>query len=172
MRHVIVMEHQEDWKEKFNMEAEKIKQIFGDCMIDIHHIGSTSVEGLKAKPIIDIMPVVKNINEIDAFNKQMKALGYECCGEFGIPGRRYFRKGGDQRTHHVHMFQVDNHLDINRHLAVRDFLRENEQMRERYGELQASLATQYPTDVEAYMDGKDEFVKKLEREALLHVYRS
>ena len=74
MRHVIVMEHQEDWKEKFNMEAEKIKQIFGDCMIDIHHIGSTSVEGLKAKPIIDIMPVVKNINEIDAFKPSTDVL--------------------------------------------------------------------------------------------------
>lgn len=171
MRNVIVTEYQKDWKEKFRVEAEKIKQIYGDRIIDIHHIGSTSVKDLKAKPIIDIMPIVRNIEEIDTFNEQMVTLGYECCGELGIPGRRYFRKGGDRRTHHVHMFQVDNYLDVNRHLAVRDYLRENEQMRESYGELKASLAKQHPTNMDAYINGKDEFVKKLEREALSYVYR-
>ncbi|WP_279306830.1 GrpB family protein [Paenibacillus pseudetheri] len=57
--------------------------MFADALIDIHHIGSTSVPGLKAKPIIDTMPVVRNIEVIDDFNAQMTELGYECMGKFG-----------------------------------------------------------------------------------------
>lgn len=134
--------------------------------MDIHHIGSTSVPGLKAKPIIDIMPVVKHIEKIDSFNDQMAGLGYECMGELGMKGRRYFRKGGDNRTHQVHVFQADNKEDIHRHLAVRDYLRAHSEAAKQYGSLKENLAKQFPKDIAAYMDGKDAFVKQLERMAL------
>ncbi|MDT8976280.1 GrpB family protein [Paenibacillus sp. chi10] len=163
---VIVTKYNEDWNRMFEDEAQKIKAIFGDELIDIHHIGSTSVPGLQAKPIIDMMPVVKDITRIDSFNEQMKELGYECMGEFGMEGRRYFRKGGDHRTHHVHAFQMDNIEDIQRHLAVRDFLRTHPEVASQYGSLKERLARQYPDDIEAYMDGKDSFVKNLEKEAI------
>ncbi|WP_239635461.1 GrpB family protein [Paenibacillus sp. H1-7] len=143
-----------------------MRSIFGQELVDIHHIGSTSVPGLKAKPIIDIMPVVKDIKQVDSFNEQMRSLGYECMGEFGMSGRRYFRKGGDNRTHQVHVFQADNEEDITRHLAVRDYLRTHSDDTQRYGELKESLARQFPRDIEAYMDGKDTFVKELETKAL------
>jgi len=122
--------------------------------------------GLKSKPIIDIMPVVKDIEKIDSFNERMEQLGYECMGELGMKGRRYFRKGGDNRTHQVHVFQRDNKEDIIRHLAVRDYLRTHPDEANRYGELKDNLAKQFPGDIEAYMDGKDAFVKELERKAL------
>lgn len=163
---VIVTKYNENWNRMFENEAQKIKVIFGAELIDIHHIGSTSVPGLQAKPIIDMMPVVKDITRIDSFNEQMKELGYECMGEFGMEGRRYFRKGGDHRTHHVHTFQFDNTEDIHRHLAVRDYLRIHSDIATRYGSLKESLARQYPDDIEAYMDGKDSFVKNLEKEAI------
>lgn len=163
---VVVTEYNEDWKQKFSEEAQKIKDIFGDELIDIHHIGSTSVPGLKAKPIIDIMPVVKDIEKVDSFNDQMEDIGYECMGELGMKGRRYFRKGGDNRTHQVHVFQRDNKEDIDRHLAVRDYLRTHPDYANRYGDLKESLATQFPKNIEAYMDGKDAFVKELEKYAL------
>ena len=77
---------------------------------------------MPAKPIIDIMPVVRDISLVDAHNKEFEALGYDCRGEFGIPGRRFFTKGGDNRTHHIHIFELSNQTDIQRHLAVRDYL--------------------------------------------------
>lgn len=163
---VVVTEYNEDWKQRFSEEAQKIKAIFGDELIDIHHIGSTSVPGLKAKPIIDIMPVVKDIEKVDSFNDRMEDIGYECMGELGMNGRRYFRKGGDNRTHQVHVFQWDNKEDIDRHLAVRDYLRMHPDYVNRYGDLKESLATQFPKNIEAYMDGKDAFVKELEKYAL------
>jgi len=110
--------------------------------------------GLKSKP------------KIDSFNERMELLGYECMGELGMKGRRYFRKGGDNRTHQVHVFQRDNKEDIIRHLAVRDYLRTHPDEANRYGELKDNLAKQFPGDIEAYMDGKDAFVKELERKAL------
>ncbi|MCZ8517026.1 GrpB family protein [Paenibacillus filicis] len=131
---VVVTEYSDNWRQKFSEESQKIKDILGNELIDIHHIGSTSVPGLKAKPIIDIMPVVKDIKKIDSFNKQMTGLGYECMGELGMKGRRYFRKGGDNRTHHVHVFQGDNKEDISRHLAVRDYLRIHPDEANRYGD--------------------------------------
>jgi GrpB-like predicted nucleotidyltransferase (UPF0157 family)/glyoxylase-like metal-dependent hydrolase (beta-lactamase superfamily II) len=163
---VVVTEYNDKWNEMFIEESQQIKKIFADEVIDIHHIGSTSVPGLKAKPIIDIMPVVKDIEKMDSFNEQMISLGYECMGELGMKGRRYFRKGGDHRTHQVHVFQADNKEDINRHLAVRDYLRTHSEDVKQYGDLKENLAKHFPKDIAAYMDGKDEFVKELERKAL------
>ncbi|MNI33849.1 dephospho-CoA kinase/protein folding accessory domain-containing protein [compost metagenome] len=167
---VVVTEYNDNWKQKFNDESQLIKDIFGNELIDIHHIGSTSVPGLKSKPIIDIMPVVNEIENIDSFNEQMTGLGYECMGELGMKGRRYFRKGGENRTHQVHVFQVDNEEDINRHLAVRDYLRTHSEEALNYGNLKEQLALLFSKDIEGYMDGKDAFVKELERKAL-HWYK-
>lgn len=163
---VTVSEYNEKWDQMFNEEAERIKGIFADALVEIHHIGSTSVPGLRAKPIIDIMPVVRNIEAVDHFNEQMAVLGYECMGEFGISGRRYFRKGRNSRTHHVHVFQMDNKQDIDRHLAVRDYLRSHPEVAEQYGKLKYELAKQYPKNKEAYIDGKEDFVVELEGTAL------
>src|SRR5690625_1792156 len=106
MRKVEVTSFNANWAQMFKEEADQFRNIFGSDMLAIHHIGSTSVPGLKAKPIIDIMPVVNDIDTVDHFNKEMEKIGYEPKGEFGIAGRRYFRKGKVERTHHVHFFEV------------------------------------------------------------------
>ena len=131
-RKIEVVDYNPEWEKQFKEEAKKIKAILGKNCVEIHHIGSTSVKGLKAKPVIDIMPVVKDISLVDGQNAQFEALGYECMGEFGIPGRRFYRKGGDNRTHHIHIFQKDNTAQIQRHLAVRDYLRSNKEKAEEY----------------------------------------
>ena len=79
---VEVVKYRSEWSREFEAEAERIKEILGDEAIEIYHIGSTSVEGLSAKPIIDIMPVVKDISRIDKLNPVFEAVGYECMGEF------------------------------------------------------------------------------------------
>ena len=83
--HVRVVPYRPEWPLLFAQEAEKIGKAFGAELLAVHHIGSTSVEGLAAKPIIDILAVVRDVNAIDAFAPAMEALGYEAMGEFGIP---------------------------------------------------------------------------------------
>ncbi|MCA1029704.1 GrpB family protein [Bacillus timonensis] len=165
MRKVVVSNYDPHWVHLFEEEAKRICDIFKDELVDIHHIGSTSVPGLKAKPIIDMMPVVKDVEKIDSYNNEMIQLGYEPLGENGLPGRRYYRKGEDDRTHHVHLFQWNNHSEIDRHLAVRDYLRKHPEAAKQYGELKAKLAALFPHDIKGYMDGKDLFVKNLEQHA-------
>ena len=93
-QHIQVVDYDPAWPEKFKKEAERIRWILGDCCCEIYHIGSTSVPGLAAKPIIDIMPVVTDLGKADVLASQFEASGYEYLGEFGIPGRRYLRDSG------------------------------------------------------------------------------
>lgn len=172
LQHVIVVPYSQKWKAMYEKEAEMIAEILGDNCIAVYHIGSTSVPGLAAKPIIDIMPVVKDICKVDECEPAFEKIGYEYLGEFGIPGRRYLRKGGDERTHQIHIFEKSNDKDIDRHLAVRDYLRTHEEAAREYGELKKALAEKFPYDIESYCDGKDEFVKGLERKALAWKKRS
>lgn len=165
LRRVEVSPYNEQWASMFDEEADKITRIFGEQLVAIHHIGSTAVPGLEAKPIIDIMPVVKNITLVDEHNPSMQDIGYEPKGENGIPGRRYFQKGGDNRTHHVHIYQVGSpHID--RHLAFRDYLRTHPEEAKTYGHLKQQLAHQFPYDIESYIEGKEHLVLEIELKAI------
>ncbi len=168
-QHVIVVDYDPQWEVKFQKEAVCIRQILGENCKEIHHIGSTSVPGLAAKPVIDIMPVVHSLERVDAAAEEFEKIGYEYLGEFGIPGRRYLRKGGDERTHQIHIFQETDQKNIHRHLAVRDYLRDHEESRRAYAKLKRELALKYPYDIEGYCDGKEEFVRELEEIALKEI---
>ena len=165
-QHVIVTEYNPLWPQLYRQEAEQIRAILRDNCVAIHHIGSTAVVGLCAKPVIDIMPVVVSLARVDAQKKAFEAIGYEVLGEFGIAGRRYLRKGGDERTHQLHIFEQGADEQIKRHLALRDYLRAHPQDAAVYGRLKRQLAQQFPWDIESYCDGKDDLVRKLEQAAL------
>ena len=162
MRKVEVVAYHPEWKHRFEEEAGKLSRLFEGEIVAIHHIGSTSVEGLAAKPIIDMMPVVRDIERVDAYTERMEALGYRGLGEYGIPKRRYFRKGEEERTVHVHVFEEGN-PDVLRHLAFRDYLRTFPEVRDAYGELKLQLAVQHPEDMEGYIQGKHEWIIETER---------
>lgn len=160
MRKIVVVPYNPDWPEQYRAEAVKIAAVFGPELVTIHHIGSTSVPGLSAKPIIDMMPVVCDITAVDLFNPAMIRLGYQPKGENGIPGRRYFVKGSDaSRTHHVHIFALDN-PEVKRHLDFRDYLIAHPAEAQRYAALKAELAWQFPHDIHSYMAGKNGFIKE------------
>lgn len=165
MRKLEVCRYDEEWPKQFHQEMKKLQDIYGEEIVTIHHIGSTSIKGLKAKPIIDIMPVVRDIKEIDKFDDRMKEIGYEPRGENGIPWRRYFQKGGDFRTHHVHIYQ-EGDSQINRHLAFRDYLRMNRELKTKYGDLKERLSKQFPYDIASYIKGKEQLVSEIEKKAL------
>jgi GrpB-like predicted nucleotidyltransferase (UPF0157 family) len=155
------------WREEFESESRRIALVMGENVVAIHHIGSTAIPGIYAKPVIDFLIEVKNIRETDAQTAVIGALGYEAMGEFGLPGRRYFRKESSRgiRTHHVHTYEA-NSPEISRHLAFRDYMIAHPDAAQQYSELKRQLAKQYPQDIEGYMDGKDEFVKVMEKKAL------
>lgn len=165
-QHIIVTRYNEQWDDEFRSEAKLIKAILGENCVAIHHIGSTAVKGLYAKPIIDIMPVVRDLTLVDILAKDFEKIGYEYMGEFGIVGRRYLRKGGDERTHQIHIFSEKSQDEIERHTAVRDYLRTHKEKRDEYSKLKIMLAEKYPYDIDGYCDGKDVFMKQLEIAAL------
>jgi GrpB-like predicted nucleotidyltransferase (UPF0157 family) len=162
-----IVPHRESWKDDFTREAARIAGALGIQLKAIHHIGSTAVPGLRAKPIIDLLAEVSSLDGLDARQHAMEALDYEAMGELGIPGRRYFRKNdaAGMRTHQVHAF-IAGSSEVVRHLAFRDYLRCHPEVAREYGALKLRLVESCGGDLEAYMDGKDAFVKDLERQAL------
>lgn len=165
-QHIVVTDYNPLWTKMFEDEARLIRGVLEDNCITIYHIGSTSVPGLAAKPIIDIMPVVHSLDHVDTVKGNFEKIGYEYLGEFGIRGRRYLRKGGDERTHQIHIFSEHSTDDIERHLALRDYLRTHKEDCDAYAILKKTLAEKYEYDIDGYCDGKDKFVKQLEQKAL------
>lgn len=96
----------------------------------------------------------------------MESLGYEVMGEYGIPGRRYFRKDNREgtRTHHIHAFEAGS-AEVERHLAFRDYMIAHPGDAQRYSELKRRLAEKHPQSIDGYMDGKDGFIKEMDRRA-------
>ena len=165
-QHIIVRDYDPLWIEKYREESSLVKDILAENCVAIYHIGSTSVPGLAAKPIIDIMAVVRSLAEVDSVAENFSEIGYEYLGEFGITGRRYLRKGGDERTHQIHIFQADDWKNIGRHLAFRDYMRTHEKERDEYAIIKKSLAQRFPYDIDGYCDGKESFVREIEKRAL------
>lgn len=165
-RKVIVCPYQIEWKVEFSKEAQRLRNILKDEVVAIYHIGSTAVNNLCAKPIIDILVEVTRIQNVDAYNLIFIQNDYTPKGENGIPGRRYFVKGTEiVRTHHVHIYE-ENHPQVERHLALVSYLNANPDDASAYGELKNRLAKEYPENIDAYVDGKDAYVKQLEQKAL------
>ncbi len=165
-RHVIVTEYDEKWPRLYAEEANRIKNIFQPVPIQLHHIGSTSVEGLSAKPIIDILGEIEDLGQADSKNHELELKGYSAKGENGIKGRRYFvKQDGLYHSVHLHIFRTESD-DVLRHLAFRDFLNTHPDIAAFYGNLKEELAAAYPDDIDSYIAGKNAAVKKIETEAL------
>ena len=158
--------HDPAWTGKFGTEAATLRSALGDEVLAVHHIGSTSVPGLQAKPTIDVLIEVREIAKLDDLEGAMAERGYEAWGEYGIPERRFFTKDlGAARITNVHVFEAGT-AQVERHLAFRDYLIQYPQTARAYGSLKEDLARKFPTDMEAYMEGKDAFVKETEGRAL------
>src|SRR4028119_1480562 len=107
---VEVVPHDPNGRSAFESESKLIALALRDNVVAIHHIGSTAIPQIHAKPIIDMLVEVKDLLKMDTQSSEIEALGYQVMGEFGIPGRRYFRKGNEAgiRTHHLHGFEVNS----------------------------------------------------------------
>ncbi len=163
MHPVVILEYDSRWPLLFEEEKAHILAALPGLDCTIEHVGSTSVPGLAAKPIIDIMIGIAELDQVMALIAPLAALGYEYCGDVGIPGNRFFRKG-EPRSHHLHVFEL-NHPEYIRHLVFRDYLRTHSEAAQEYELLKRALAQKYPEDSFAYTMSKTEFVKSVEKKA-------
>jgi GrpB-like predicted nucleotidyltransferase (UPF0157 family) len=167
LRRIEVIPYRDSWPAQFETEAERLAGVFRERLLRIHHVGSTAVPGLAAKPTIDILVEVKGGTSIPIYYADMHRLGYECRGECldavipGTPGRYYFPKvENEQHVVHVHVCE-EGHVQIAELLALRDYLRIHPASAEAYGIHKARLADEFVHDNVAYMRGKDPMVKEI-----------
>jgi len=157
-----------DWPGMAQVEADRWRAAIPEGLVTIHHIGSTSVAGLPAKPILDLLPVFETEAAADAAQRAIEALGYDWMGAFGLPGRRYcrlFDPETGQRRVHAHAY-ARGHPDIRRHLAFRDALRANAALRAAYSSVKAGCAARHPDGGAAYSACKSGWIAKAEARAL------
>ena len=167
MQRVYLQPYDSRSPDEFARESAAVASALGNILTAIHHIGSTAIPGIRAKPIIDMIAVSADISLLDESPSPLEALGYEALGEFGIPGRRYFRKNNSaaERTHQIHSFQTGS-PQIFRHLAFCDYLRAHPDAARDYDTLKQQLAESYPKDISSYTSGKDSFIHDIDTMAV------
>ena len=153
------MPYQAAWRQLFEEEQVRLQAVIGEYVLDIQHVGSTSIPGLPAKPIIDVAVAVRSFEEAVVCIQPVESLGYTYLGENGIPRRHYFRKG-DLRTHHLHMNEVSSR-DWENQVLFRDYLLRHPEAVQAYAALKIELAERFPSDREAYTLAKDPFIKHI-----------
>lgn len=154
-------EYTNDWEKEYLKEEKLLKSLLKDKIIETHHIGSTSIPGLKAKPIIDILIVLKDFDCIDDITNILEHYGYENRGKQGIDDRFFFAKGPDDaRTHYIH-FTLPNSDTYYNQIYFKKYLIEHPEYIQKYCDLKEKLAKQYANDRPKYTKGKDEFIKSV-----------
>ena len=160
-KHVVVLPYDKKWKRNFMEIKNELAQALGELAISIEHVGSTSVEGLAAKPIIDIDVVVKkeNINDVVS---ALNSIGYIHEGDLGIPGREAFAYEGKEhlQQHHLYVCHEES-LELKRHLAFRDYLRVHQEAVDEYGKIKMEAASLYPEDIDKYIEYKAPVIEKI-----------
>lgn len=161
LKKLTVVPYNHDWPKSYNEEIKKLKEAFKDIDIQFYHIGSTSIPGCYAKPIIDILGVTSDLTLIEKYNNALSNLGYTAMGEYGIKQRRYFRRKHTNPVN-LHIFEKGN-SEIERHLRFCGFLRAHPEKVKEYSRLKMELAAKYPGDHDQYCSSKEMFIKEIDR---------
>ncbi|ACX90104.1 GrpB family protein [Pectobacterium parmentieri] len=156
-RIIAVVDYDPLWATNYATAAKALAQALGEVAVRVHHIGSTAVPGLPAKAVIDMLLEVVSLSDLDRLDHVMVDLGYRPRGENGMAGRRYYTKGGDARTHHLHAFVVGD-AHIQRHLAFRDYLRANPAVCAEYAAIKRAAALACDNDAAVYSQLKNDFI--------------
>lgn len=151
-------EYNSKWKEEYEKEEKVLKEVLKDRIIEIHHIGSTSVEGLKAKPVIDILVVINSLSEINEIEELLKDYDYSNRGQQGVSDRYFFAKGPeDARSHYVHFVEPNSATYYNQ-VYFKKYLIEHPEYIKKYCDLKSELAEKYADERPKYTQGKNEFI--------------
>ncbi|HPE15061.1 MAG TPA: GrpB family protein [Bacilli bacterium] len=151
-------DYNSNWKEDYEREEKILKEVLKDRIIEIHHIGSTSIVGLKAKPVIDILIVINSLEEITEIENLLKDYDYSNRGQQGVNDRYFFAKGPeDARSHYIHFTEPKSNTYFNQ-VYFKRYLIEHPDYIKKYCDLKQELAEKYADERPKYTQGKNEFI--------------
>ena len=161
-RHVVVLPYDSQWKQDFLKIKDELADALGQLALDIEHVGSTSVPGLPAKPIIDIDVVIEDYSMLNQVIHALEKIGYHHEGDMGIKGREAFGYDGKEhlRNHHLYVCPRDS-AELHRHIAFRDYLRSHPEAVREYGRIKEEGARLYPFDIDGYIEYKTSCIEKI-----------
>jgi GrpB-like predicted nucleotidyltransferase (UPF0157 family) len=158
---VRVVPYRREWPALFAREAARLRALLGASAFAVEHVGSTSIEGMDAKPIIDLLVAVESLRGAEVWIPELEAVGYEFRPDEAVPDRLFFAKGPRRlRTHHLSLAEPTSEFYAQK-LLFRDFLRRDAEAREEYRALKRRLARAHPEDRAAYTEGKRAFVERI-----------
>ena len=164
---VKVVDYDPNWPQEFEAEKQRLIDTFGNKVLAIEHIGSTSIPGLAAKPIIDMVAAVKSFDDLQVFMEGLQKLGYEYIPERMFDNRKFFLKGSQEsRTHHLNLILQDDPEQWTKPIIFRDYLRTHDKEREEYAKLKTTLASRYANDRSTYTKLKHNFFQSIMDRAL------
>lgn len=161
---VLLHDPQPDWESHFQELKLELEQALGNDLLQCHWIGSTAIPGIRAKDLLDVLPVVTSV---EAVQQRLTQLGFEYWGEYGLAGRGFFLSFGPRRRVHLHAYPSD-HPDIARHLGFRDYLRNHPDRAREYEATKDRCARLHPQHMQAYNQCKGDCIRQLESEAQSH----
>lgn len=159
---VIVLPYDEKWKSDFEKIKNELVGAIGDLIISIEHVGSTSVEGMSAKPCIDIDVVIKDYSVFSEVVKGLSAIGYIHEGDLGIKDREAFKYSDKPhlQTHHLYVCP-QNSAELHRHITFRNFLKSNPDAVKKYSQIKETAAELYPDSIDKYIQYKSPCIEEL-----------
>jgi len=158
---VVLVPYDPRWSASFMTASGELHALLGDSILAVHHVGSTAVPGLCAKPILDVLVSIPTFEQGPDLAPQLAELGYEFRPNEDIPDRHYFRrKVGAIRTHHLSLAEPGSHHHTAT-LAFRDALRADPTLAQGYADLKLALAERFPRDRPAYIEAKSDFIESV-----------
>jgi len=164
-KRVVVVPYDEAWKNAFEEIKTEIEAEIGGLIIGIEHVGSTSVEGMSAKPCIDIDVIIKDYSVFGEIVRKLGAIGYIYEGDLGIKDREAFKYANKPHlmTHHLYVCPRDSE-ELHRHIAFRDFLRKNPEAVKKYSRVKETAAQLFPDSIDQYIEYKSPCIEELYKE--------
>ena len=161
-KRVIVVPYDEKWRSAFEQIKNEIEAVVGDMIIGVEHVGSTSVEGLSAKPCIDVDVIIEDYSSFTAVVDGLESIGYIHEGDLGIKDREAFRYTDKPHLMMHHLYVCPQYSEeLHRHLTFRDFLRYNAEAVRKYSLVKEEAAELFPNDIEKYIEYKTPCIEEL-----------
>ena len=161
-KHVVVLPYDPSWARQFVLIRQELQAALGELALRIEHVGSTSVPGLSAKPVIDIDVVIRDGSLLDSAVLVLGKIGYRHEGDLGIPGREAFKYEGKEhlQKHHLYVCPQDS-AELKRHIAFRDYLRSHPEAVRAYSRIKEEGAALFPYDIDGYIAHKAPWIAEV-----------
>jgi len=162
LKPIEIFAYDPEWPLQFEVLRRFFETQLGELIYEVHHVGSTAVPGLSAKPVIDLDIVLKDLSRLNTATDQLCRLGYTYRGEMGITGRHAFSAKGSTIAFAHHLYICDPQSNAFRnHISLRDFLRSNLEARDQYAKLKRQLAESNAYNMDGYVQGKTAFITRI-----------